>query len=103
MRRTEAAVTPLERSAPADADLDEILSYSRIRFGEDVAAEYYFSFDETFSLLSQHPLAGATADDIRPGLRRISHRQHRIFYRIVDDTVRILRVLHHAMDVDEHL
>jgi toxin ParE1/3/4 len=96
-------VTPLEFSAPADADLDEILTYSRLRFGEKVAAEYFFSLDESFGLLSRHPLAGVVADDIRPGLRRFSHRQHRIFYRLVDDKVRILRVLHHAMDVDAHL
>ncbi len=96
-------MTLLEFTAPADADLDEILTYSRLRFGEDVAAEYFFSLGEAFDLLSRHPLAGVAADDIRPGLRRFSHRRHRIFYRLVDDKVRILRILHHAMDVEEHL
>ena len=96
-------MTPLDLAAPAEADLDEILIYSRLRFGEDVAADYFFSFDEAFALLRRHPFAGVAADDIRVGLRRLTHRQHRIFYRLVDGKVRILRVLHHAMDVDEHL
>lgn len=94
-------MTPLERTGPADADLDEILSYSRIRYGEEIAAEYFFSFEEVFALLSRHPMAGAAVDEIRSGLRRISHRQHRIFYRLVDGKVRVMRVLHHAMDVSE--
>jgi toxin ParE1/3/4 len=96
-------VTRLELSAPAQTDLDEILTYSRLSFDEDVAAEYFFSFDEAFALLRRHPLAGAAVDDIRAELRRLSHRQHRIFYRVVDNKVRVLRILHHAMDTDKRL
>ncbi len=88
----------LRRSTEAEADLDEILTYGIMRFGEQVGADYFFSFEEAFDLLARFPEAGRPADDVRPGLRRLLHRQHRIFYFYADDIVRVVRVLHHALD-----
>ena len=88
----------LKRSSEAEADLDEILTYGIMRFGEQVGTDYFFSFDEAFDLLTRFPEAGRPADEVAPGLRRLLHRQHRIFYFYADDVVRIARILHYAMD-----
>lgn len=47
-------MTRLELSAAAETDLDEILTYSTIRFGDSVATEYYFGFQDSFNLLVRH-------------------------------------------------
>lgn len=90
----------LRRSRGASADLDDILAYSLEHFGEDVAHDYFFSFDDAFTLLGSHPHAGEAVDNVRSGLRRLKHRQHRIFYTISTDEIVVLRVLHHAMSLD---
>ena len=93
-------MTPLEISGAADADLDEILSYSSLRFGDAIAAEYFFSFDESFELLQRHPFAGELDEEAGPDVRRIHHRSHRIFYEVSGGRIRVLRILHHSMAID---
>lgn len=56
------------------------------------------SFEVAFERLRTHPLAGRSADSVSSGLRRLVHRSHRIFYRVNDDRVVIVRVLHHSQD-----
>ena len=52
--------------------------------------------DETFDRLLATPLIGAVQGDLPAGVRAFSYRSHRIYYRIIDDDVLILRILHHA-------
>jgi toxin ParE1/3/4 len=93
----------LECSRAAERDLDDLLTFGTARFGDSVADEYYFSFDAAFALIRNHPRIGEAIDAVEPGVRKLTHRNHRIFYEIDDDRVRILRILHHAMDIDGHL
>jgi len=93
----------LERSRAAERDLDDLLTFGTIRFGEAVADEYFFSFDDIFARILDHPGIGVAIDTIDPGVRKLTHRNHRVFYEIEGDCVRVLRILHHAMDVPEHL
>jgi toxin ParE1/3/4 len=94
---------PVELSEAADADLVEILEYGTERFGEAQAETYVASFDDTFDLISRHPLAGAVHDAVRPPIRSLPHGSHRIFYDIFEDRVVVQRVLHKAVDVKRHL
>ena len=93
----------LERSRAAERDLDDLLAFGIARFGEAIASEYFFSFDKAFALILDHPQIGEAIDEIESGTRKLTHGNHRIFYEIDGDRVRIIRVLHHAMDVGEHL
>jgi toxin ParE1/3/4 len=93
----------LELSAEADADLTEILSYGTERFGEAAADAYFFSFEKSFELLRRHPEAGQVDEQSRHHLRRFLHKSHRIFYRLGDDAVLIVRVFHHSRDVGRYL
>ena len=93
----------LERSRAAERDLDDLLTFGTARFGEATADEYLFSCDDAFALILDHPRIGEAIDAIEPGVRKLTHRNHRIFYEIEDECARVLRILHHAMDVDEHL
>ena len=94
-------MTRLEVSAAAENDLDEILTYSTIRFGDAVATDYYFGFHDSFDRLLRNPRLGRLAEEAGKGVRCLSYRRHRIFYEADGDTVRIFRILHHSMEVDD--
>ena len=93
----------LERSRAAERDLDDLLAFGIARFGEVIAGDYFFSFDNAFALILDHPQIGEAIDAIEAGTRKLTHSNHRIFYEIDGACIRIIRVLHHAMDVGENL
>ena len=86
----------LRIGAIARADLAAIRRYSVREFGADVADAYFRGFNKAFEVLLAHPLAGTDREDIGPGALIYVHRRHRILYRVEDEMVVIVRVLHHA-------
>lgn len=88
----------LELSVAADADLFDILAYGAAVHGEAASDAYYSGLVEAFALLCQHPEAGQVDEDSGLGLRRWRYRQHRIFYRVEEDTLLIVRIFHVAAD-----
>lgn len=88
----------LRLSPPARADLAAIDEYSTDQFGDEVAAIYSRGFKAVFDQLRRHPRLGEAKPKLGKGIRQITHRQHRIFYRVEGDVVQIVRVVHHAMD-----
>jgi toxin ParE1/3/4 len=50
--------------------------------------------------LTQFPDLGQRKDDISPGLRARPVGQHMISYRVTDEVIRVLRVLHVRMDAE---
>lgn len=99
-------------SPRADADLDEIRSWTEQRFGRAQAARYGSAFEAAFLRLSRQPDGAGTRDraDLAQGVRSLHVRsaglrgRHLILYRLRQpDVVEILRVLHDAMDLPRHL
>lgn len=88
----------LRLSSLAEADLNAIDTYSFEQFGEDAADAYMRDFDALFNLLRRHPKAGVPSPELGKGIRKLTHRQHRIFYTVEGDVVFIARIMHHAMD-----
>jgi toxin ParE1/3/4 len=84
-------------SPRASADLDDIAAYGLARHGKDSAAAYFQSFHKVFALLEDHPLSGQIDEDT--GFRRWHHRSHRIFYRVDEAEVLIVRIVHQSRDV----
>ena len=103
MTITGNGVKQLEISRIADADLCDILEYGTKLYGLAAADAYYDGILATFDLLCAHPEAGQIDEDTALGLRRWSHRQHRIFYRNDGDKVLIVRIFHHSVDLKRHL
>jgi len=53
--------------------------------------------------LSAHPEPGYLREDIRTGYRSMNVSQHIVFYKITNEEVQIIRVLHKSFDVQRHL
>ena len=81
-------------TAWAEDDIRLIFVYGLKTRGRTAADRYLRRLHDTFRRLLALPEMGRRDDAISPGLRSIVAREHRAFYRIDGDTVRIVRVLH---------
>ena len=88
-----------ELSSEADQDISTIFDYTESEYGLQKAIEYTTSFKHAFSQLSQEPELGRARNEIRNGLRSLIQNKHVIFYRILSEHIRIVRVLHSRSDI----
>ena len=88
----------LRQSPRASADLDIIYEYGATNHGTRAALAYIGAIEQRFRLLLDHPRSGRTEDTLVSGLRSMPSGTHRIFYRIEDNTITIVRILHMAAD-----
>lgn len=86
-------------SAEAEDDLSEIFDYTGQEFGIEQAATYLSELETSLLALVANPKAGRERNEIRAGLRSITPHRHVIFYRICDDHIRVVRVLHGSRDL----
>jgi toxin ParE1/3/4 len=89
----------LEYSVDAVADIDAITAFSVEQFGKAVADAYLAGLEAACNQLRLYPEMAATYPRLRPAMRCLIYRRHRIFYRLTGETVLIVRILHHAQDV----
>jgi toxin ParE1/3/4 len=54
---------------------------------------------EAFGRLGEFPLLGRRRDDLRPDLRSYAVEQHVILYRLEDEGIVVLRVVHARRDL----
>ncbi len=92
-----------ELSNIADNDIEEIFDYTEKEYGFDKAIIYVSGFEELFSSLVDNPELGRTRTEIKKGLRSIPKDEHIVFYRILSDHIRIVRVLHGSRDLPNFL
>ena len=92
---------PVLWSPEALADLDRIWNqYGRIA-GPATADKLLREIGNIVTLVEEHPFAGRSRDDVRPGLRSLATSPHVVFYRVMNDRPEIVRVLDGRQDVDE--
>ena len=53
------------------------------------------------ALIEEHPFAGRSRSEVRPGLHSFAASPHVVFYRIVKDVPEIVRVLDGRQDIEE--
>ncbi|WP_043646066.1 type II toxin-antitoxin system RelE/ParE family toxin [Caenispirillum salinarum] len=79
-------------------DLDDILSHTWRAFGEDQALRYKQGLDATLDVLDQAPRIARERLDVDPPVRLHPYRRHVIVYRIIDDGILVVRLLHARQD-----
>jgi toxin ParE1/3/4 len=95
-------VTPVVFRKRAEADLRTIGIYTLRTWGLAQAERYLLSIRECCHLLAERPGIGRSCSSIRPGLRRMEHAEHVIFYRVFEDELVVSRILHRSMLPEEH-
>jgi len=92
-------VAEVRLSAAARDDLIGIWETTQGTWDEAQADAY---LDQIAATLD-NPRLGPDCSDVLPTLRRLVTGRHVAFYRIMDDHVRVIRVLHGSMDAPRHL
>jgi len=84
-------------SGRADSDLDNIVVYTLQTWGEAQTDRYLCKIEDCCQLLANNPGLGRLCDPVRPGLRRMEHGKHVIFYRVESGGILVCRILHQRM------
>lgn len=90
---------PYSLSEETKADIDEIYEFGKDKFGHDQAIKYLIGLEEHFDKLSADYHIGRMRNDIKKGLYSLPYISHIIFYRILKDKIRIVRVLYGGRDL----
>lgn len=88
-----------ELSLEAEKDIEEIFDYTEQIYSLEQAVAYVSQFETLFEKLIHNPQLGRKRDEIRKSLRSLPKEHHVVFYRIFDDRVRIVRILHESRDL----
>ncbi len=88
-----------ELSLEADSDLEDIFDYTHKEFGFDQAVKYLTDLEDLFFKLAMQPEIGRKRPEIKIGLLSFPQESHIIFYRILSNKIRIVRVLHGSRDL----
>jgi len=92
-------VLPILRTARSDEDL--IAIWMHIAEDNPGAADRVLdAIAQRWEQLARHPQSGMARDDITPGLRHLITGQYMTLYRIQDQGIEILRVIHGRRRID---
>ncbi len=86
-------------SKEADFDLEEIFEYTYEEFGLNQAIKYLEYIDETFLIIVNNPQIGKARNELKKGLFSMPVGKHIVFYRILIEHIRIVRVLYGGRDL----
>jgi len=86
-------VLPVIRTARADEDLIDIWTYIAAE-NPDAADRVLDAIETRWLQLARHPYSGMARDDIAPGIRHLVVGQYLTLYRMTDEGIEIIRVLH---------
>ena len=75
-----------------------IADYTIEAFDIEQARRYRDDLEACFRNLAENPQLGRSAEALAPGLRRLKHRAHAVFYAEDTDGVLIVRILHTRTD-----
>jgi toxin ParE1/3/4 len=94
---------PFFISKKAVSDLEEIWLYTVEKWSIEQADRYYNLIFNEISYICKNTRAGKSMEHVRKGYRSTKVKSHLIFYKIVNDTIEIIRILHEQMDIENRL
>ena len=91
---------PFVVSKRAVSDLEEIWSYTVTKWSVVQADRYYNLIFDEINYICRNITTGKSMEHIRKGYRASKVKSHLIFYRVKNDTIEIIRILHERMDIE---
>lgn len=82
----------------AEQDLHEIWRYFARVASEHIADKLLRDIAQTAGRLGDRPYIGRSRDEVLPGLRSVLAHPYAVFYRVNNENVEIVRVLHERRD-----
>ena len=91
---------PFVVSKRAVSDLEEIWSYTVTKWSAVQADRHYNLIFDEINYICRNITTGKSMEHIRKGYRASKVKSHLIFYRVKNDTIEIIRILHERMDIE---
>lgn len=88
-------------SPEAVEDRERIWNYYASAAGHDIAEKIILKLADVIALIEDRPFAGRARNEVRAELRSFATPPHIVFYRVVNDTPQIVRVLDGRQDIEE--
>ena len=90
-------------SEEAVEDINDIFAFGEHTFGRAQAMEYLIGLEAHFEKLRKNPNIGRQRNDIKMGLYSLPYVSHIIFYRIINNKIRVVRILYGGRDLMKFL
>ena len=90
-------------SKKAVSDLEDIWLYTVEKWSIEQADRYYSLLFDEINFICKNVDSGKSMDHVRKGYRASKVKSHLIFYRVTNDIIEIIRILHERMDIDNRL
>jgi|SRR5665647_405798 len=90
-------------SKKAVSDLEEIWLYTVEKWSVEQADRYYNLIFDEIDYICKNENAGKPMEHVRKGYRASKVKFHLIFYKVSNDIIEIVRVLHERMDIENRL
>ena len=87
----------------ARLDLEDIFKYTTQTWSKFLAVKYQKELFDYMNLLCELPTMGRIYPFGHKEFRKFSANKHIIFYRIENQQIIVVRILHSRMDYNEHL
>lgn len=94
---------PFVITKKAIADLEEIWLYTVEKWSAEQADRYYNLIFDEINYICKNNTAGKSMEHVRKGYRAAKVKSHLIFYRVINNTIEVIRILHERMDIDNRL
>lgn len=90
-------------SQEADSDIVALYDFGARTYGLVAAAAYAAQLRDRFQFLAEFPRSVREREEVTPPVRIAPFRGHIIAYRIENEDVVVIRVLHHSADWQSEL
>jgi toxin ParE1/3/4 len=94
---------PFAISKKAVSDLEEIWLYSVQKWSVEQADRYYDLIFDEINYICKNINSGKPMEHIRKGYRASKVKSQLIFYRVLNDRIEVIRILHERMDLENRL
>jgi toxin ParE1/3/4 len=85
----------------AEADILEIVRYTKAEYGDDQAFRYTADLRRQIEFAAEIPGIGAETHGLPPLYRKVRSGAHRVIYRYDDTSITVVRILHEREDVPD--
>ena len=94
---------PFVISKKAVSDLEEIWLYTVEKWSVEQADRYYNLIFNEINYICRNINAGKPMEHVRKGYRASKVKSHLIFYRVLNDSIEVIRILHERMEIENRL
>ncbi len=96
-------MSPVVLSPKAKSDLDDIWNYTLTEWGVNQAEKYVRELWAGLQRLADNTSISADISQVRKGYRKSRVGSHVVFFKLTENGINVVRILHRRMDFEQHI